>query len=210
MSQYAAMPTPYTMKFIIMVWLAFFARARPVSTIAKPACMNMTRKPVTSVQMKFDAMTFCPTVFTRSATVSPFFASPTGMSLTVPVMVPAGSPFTLSSAEGPLTLLMSASVMGTGAGAAAAGAAGGAAGSGAGAGACARATPAASSHDAANAMRIRLIISPLPLPQGVLLVGGVDESEDPAETQRDTHQHDHEPQDRKSTRLNSSHEWISY
>ena len=23
------MPTPYTMKFIIMVWLAFFARARP-------------------------------------------------------------------------------------------------------------------------------------------------------------------------------------
>src|SRR5207237_5436678 len=113
----------------------------------------------------------------------PFFASPTGMSLTVPVMVPAGSPFTLSSAEGPLTLLMSASVMGTGAGAAAAGAAG----------VCPRARPAASSHVAANAMRIRLIISPLPLPQGVLLVGGVDESEDPAETQRDTHQHDHEP-----------------
>ena len=30
------MPTPYTMKFIIMVWLAFLARQRPVSTIAKP------------------------------------------------------------------------------------------------------------------------------------------------------------------------------
>jgi len=43
-----AIPTPYTMKFIIMVWLEFldagqtgFDRAR------NPACMNMTRKPVT-------------------------------------------------------------------------------------------------------------------------------------------------------------------
>ena len=52
------MPTPYTMKFIIMVWLAFFARARPVSTIAKPACMNLTRKPVMSVQTKLVATTF--------------------------------------------------------------------------------------------------------------------------------------------------------
>jgi hypothetical protein len=28
------------MKFIIIVWLAFLARVSPVSTIAKPACMN--------------------------------------------------------------------------------------------------------------------------------------------------------------------------
>ncbi len=54
------MPTPYTMKFIIMVWLAFFARQSPVSTIANPACMNMTRKPVTSVQTKLIAMPFWP------------------------------------------------------------------------------------------------------------------------------------------------------
>ena len=46
-------PSPYTMKFIDMVWAAFFARMRPVSTRAKPACMNMTRKPATSVQTKF-------------------------------------------------------------------------------------------------------------------------------------------------------------
>ena len=32
-----------------MVWAAFFARVSPVSTSAKPACMNMTRNPVTSV-----------------------------------------------------------------------------------------------------------------------------------------------------------------
>ena len=60
-SQYASMPTPYTMKFIIMVWFAFLARQRPVSTIAKPACMNMTRKPETSVQMKLMAILFWPT-----------------------------------------------------------------------------------------------------------------------------------------------------
>ena len=60
------MPTPYTMKFIIMVWLAFLARASPVSTIAKPACMNMTRKPVTSVQTKLVAIRFWPTALTTS------------------------------------------------------------------------------------------------------------------------------------------------
>ena len=49
------------MKFIIMVWLAFFARQRPVSTRANPACMNMTRKPATSVHTKLTAMRFCPT-----------------------------------------------------------------------------------------------------------------------------------------------------
>ena len=45
----------YTMKFIDMVWAAFLARMRPVSTSANPACMNMTRKPATSVQTKLPA-----------------------------------------------------------------------------------------------------------------------------------------------------------
>jgi hypothetical protein len=40
------------MKFIDMVWAAFLARHNPVSTSAKPACMNMTRKPATNVQTK--------------------------------------------------------------------------------------------------------------------------------------------------------------
>src|SRR5437773_5278825 len=40
------------MKFMVMVWLAFLARVKPVSTSAKPACMNITRKPATSVQTK--------------------------------------------------------------------------------------------------------------------------------------------------------------
>ena len=46
---------PYTMKFIVMVWAAFLARVNPVSTIAKPACMNITRNPATSVQTKLIA-----------------------------------------------------------------------------------------------------------------------------------------------------------
>src|SRR5882762_6602711 len=46
---------PYTMKFIVIVCAAFFARVKPVSTRAKPACMNITRKPATSVQTKLMA-----------------------------------------------------------------------------------------------------------------------------------------------------------
>ncbi len=38
------------MKFMAMVCDAFLARHMPVSTIANPACMNMTRKPVTIAQ----------------------------------------------------------------------------------------------------------------------------------------------------------------
>jgi hypothetical protein len=38
------------MKFIDMVCAAFLARVKPVSTMANPACMNITRKPVISVQ----------------------------------------------------------------------------------------------------------------------------------------------------------------
>ena len=48
----ASMPSPYTAKFIDIVWDAFLARMRPVSTSAKPACMNMTKNPATSVQTK--------------------------------------------------------------------------------------------------------------------------------------------------------------
>ena len=38
--------------FIIIMWPAFFARVRPVTKNAKPTCMNNTRKPVISVQVK--------------------------------------------------------------------------------------------------------------------------------------------------------------
>ncbi len=40
------------MKFIAAVCAAFFERQSPVSTSMKPACMNMTRKPVTSAHTK--------------------------------------------------------------------------------------------------------------------------------------------------------------
>src|SRR2546427_8723358 len=46
---------PHPMKFIVRVCGAFFARVKPVSTSAKPACMNITRKPATSVQTKLMA-----------------------------------------------------------------------------------------------------------------------------------------------------------
>src|SRR6266550_1601022 len=54
-AQYANIAMPYTMKFMVMVCAAFFARVKPVSTSAKPACMNITRKPATSVQTKLMA-----------------------------------------------------------------------------------------------------------------------------------------------------------
>ena len=44
------------MKFMAIVCPAFFACVKPVSAIANPACMNMTRKPQTSVQTKLIAM----------------------------------------------------------------------------------------------------------------------------------------------------------
>ena len=49
------------MKFIIMVWLAFFARQRPASTTANPACMNMMRKPHSNVHVKLTPMRLAPT-----------------------------------------------------------------------------------------------------------------------------------------------------
>ena len=59
-TQKANNPKPYTIKFIIMVWFAFLARVRPVSTTAKPACMNMTRKPAINVHTKLIAIRFWP------------------------------------------------------------------------------------------------------------------------------------------------------
>src|SRR5216683_4791348 len=115
MTQYANIPKPYTMKFIIMVWFAFLARQRPVSTNANPACMNMTRKPVTNVHTKLIAIRFWPIMLTVSASVRPFLLSETTISLTVPVSVPPGSPLAKSSFEGPVIAAKAASVIGTGA-----------------------------------------------------------------------------------------------
>ena len=127
------MPTPYTMKFIIIVWLAFLARQSPVSTIANPACMNMTMKPQINVHMKLMPILFWPTWLTKSLMVRPFLASETATSATVPVRPPSGSPLARASAFGASTPFKSASVIGTGAGAGAAAGAG-VAGAGAGTG----------------------------------------------------------------------------
>src|SRR6266581_2453225 len=53
------------MKFIVNVCAAFLARVKPVSTMANPACMNITRKPVTRVHTKLMA-----TVFAAAATLA--------------------------------------------------------------------------------------------------------------------------------------------
>ncbi len=73
-----------------MVWAAFLARVKPVSTRAKPACMNMTRKPVIRVQMMLMEILLWPTASAISARIG-LPASLAVMSLTVPVVVPAGS-----------------------------------------------------------------------------------------------------------------------
>src|SRR6266496_220634 len=78
------------MKFIENVWAAFLARVNPVSTIANPACMNMTRKPVMSVQTMLIEILLWPTVSMTSARVG-FAGSFTGTSAAVPVTAPVGS-----------------------------------------------------------------------------------------------------------------------
>ncbi len=50
------------MKFMEKVWAAFLARVKPVSTMANPACMNMTRKPQTRVQTMLMEILLWPTV----------------------------------------------------------------------------------------------------------------------------------------------------
>src|SRR5882724_6732021 len=46
------------MKFMVIVCAAFLARVKPVSTMAKPACMNITRNPATKVHTKLIATVF--------------------------------------------------------------------------------------------------------------------------------------------------------
>src|SRR5258708_37501571 len=70
--------------------------------MAKPACMNMTKKPQTRVQTKLIATLFWPIWFPASASVGPAFASATGTSAMVPVMAPPGSPFARSAGGGAL------------------------------------------------------------------------------------------------------------
>src|SRR5690242_6240786 len=82
------------------VWFAFFTRVSPDSTMANPACINMTRKPVISVQMKLAAILFRPTWLATSPSVNPVLLSDTGTSLIVPVLVPPGSPFAKSAVVG--------------------------------------------------------------------------------------------------------------
>src|SRR5262245_28531209 len=99
------------MKFIDIVWAAFLARVNPVSTIAKPACMNITRKPASSVHTKLMAILLWPTVSITSGRVG-FFGSFTVTSAAVPVVAPVGSPAGCPMApcacaveEGPVTEL---------------------------------------------------------------------------------------------------------
>src|ERR1700756_4516538 len=70
--------------------------------IAKPACMNMTRKPVINIQVKLTLILFWPTWLATSPSVRPVLASPTGTSLTVPVSAPPGSPFASVAVVGAL------------------------------------------------------------------------------------------------------------
>src|SRR6185503_15820265 len=72
------------------VWAAFLSRVKPVSTIANPVCMNMTRKPARSVQTKLIEILLWPTVSITSAIVG-FAGSLTATSAAVPVMAPVGS-----------------------------------------------------------------------------------------------------------------------
>src|SRR5258708_24654029 len=84
------MARAYNMKFIEMGGGGFFARQNPVSTSANPACMNMTRKPVMSVQTTLMAILLWPTVSITSVSVG-CLGSFTVTSLAVPVVAPVGS-----------------------------------------------------------------------------------------------------------------------
>src|SRR6185295_18539613 len=72
------------------VWAAFLARVNPVSTMANPVCMNMTRKPASSVQTMLMEILLWPTVSITSWRVG-LAGSLTGTSAAVPVIAPVGS-----------------------------------------------------------------------------------------------------------------------
>jgi hypothetical protein len=82
------------MKFMAKVCPAFFARHMPVSTIAKPACMNMTKKPVTIAQTMLIENRLCAMRSYRSPVVSAEgtspLPSPAGVAQT-PAAAPVGS-----------------------------------------------------------------------------------------------------------------------
>src|SRR5436190_16920460 len=78
------------MKFIDMVCATFLALVKPDSTIANPACMNMTRKPVKRVHMKLMEILLWPTRSITSGRVG-FLTSFTGTSFAVPVDAPLAS-----------------------------------------------------------------------------------------------------------------------
>src|SRR5689334_18060241 len=78
--------------FIAMVWLAFLARVRPVSTKAKPTCMNMTRKPQRRVHTRLMEIRLWPTlsaIFSAVSELLPAFARPEG----IPVVAAPESAF---------------------------------------------------------------------------------------------------------------------
>ena len=49
-TQKIGVPSEKSIRFFMMMLPAFFARVKPVSTIAKPACMKNTSAAATSVQ----------------------------------------------------------------------------------------------------------------------------------------------------------------
>src|ERR1051325_3198778 len=82
------------MKFMANVCAAFLARHMPVSTSAKPACMNMTKKPVIRVhtmliENRLWATRSYTSVGPSVAGVSPL-PSPPGVAQT-PLAAPVGS-----------------------------------------------------------------------------------------------------------------------
>src|SRR5689334_12485469 len=66
------------MKFMVTVWAAFLARVKPVSTMANPACMNMTRNPATRVQTRLMELVLSATAL---ATSSSFGGAASAMSI---------------------------------------------------------------------------------------------------------------------------------
>src|SRR4029450_11619927 len=85
------------MKLVIITWAAFFLRQKPVSTSANPACMNIPRKPATSVQVKLMAILFLPAASLTGVAWS------TPMSDEAPVTSPQGSPAAAPEATFPPT-----------------------------------------------------------------------------------------------------------
>src|SRR5258707_8758167 len=73
------------MKFVAMTCAALLARHRPVSTNANPACMNITRKPVTSVQTMFMEILLWATFLTISE-LAPTVVLPASSTVGSPVV----------------------------------------------------------------------------------------------------------------------------